>query len=245
MTTIDWLVVLAYFLASPAHRLGHEAQQGHGRRLLPGQPRPRLVHRRRVDLRVEHRLGAPGRPGRIRAPRAAWRWRTTSCTRGACSCWAGCSCPSTCARSVYTMPEFLERRFSPTARIVLSVTSLLTHVLTKFAVSIFAGGVVFRTLLPEMFTSGCSAPTGTRSGSARSRSSLLTGVYTVLGGMRAVAYTEAVQTVRPGARLRAADGLRPDQDRRVAASCARPSIRTCSTSGSRSSRPASRAPGRR
>src|SRR5512136_3297579 len=51
---------------------------------------------------------------------------------------------------VFTMPEFLERRFSPSARIILSITSLLTHVLTKFAVSIFAGGVVFRTLLPDV-----------------------------------------------------------------------------------------------
>ena len=94
---------------------------------------------------------------------------------------------------VYTMPEFLERRFSPSARIILSITSLLTHVLTKFAVSIFAGGVVFRTLLPEMhltllghdwnaFWIGSVVIV------------LLTGVYTVLGGMRAVAYTEALQT---------------------------------------------------
>ncbi len=94
---------------------------------------------------------------------------------------------------VYTMPEFLERRFSPSARVILSITSLLTHVLTKFAVSIFAGGVVFRALLPELhitllghdwnaFWIGSVAIV------------LLTGVYTVLGGMRAVAYTEALQT---------------------------------------------------
>jgi SSS family solute:Na+ symporter len=94
---------------------------------------------------------------------------------------------------VYTMPEFLERRFSPSARVILSITSLLTHVLTKFAVSIFAGGVVFRALLPELhinllghdwnaFWIGSVAIV------------LLTGLYTVLGGMRAVAYTEALQT---------------------------------------------------
>ena len=94
---------------------------------------------------------------------------------------------------VYTMPEFLERRFSPSARVILSITSLLTHVLTKFAVSIFARGVVFRALLPELhinllghdwnaFWIGSVAIV------------LLTGLYTVLGGMRAVAYTEALQT---------------------------------------------------
>ena len=48
------------------------------------------------------------------------------------------------ARSmVFTMPEFLERRFSPTARWVLSLISLVAYVVTKFAVGIFAGGVVF------------------------------------------------------------------------------------------------------
>jgi SSS family solute:Na+ symporter len=94
---------------------------------------------------------------------------------------------------VFTMPEFLERRFSPSARVILSITSLLTHVLTKFAVSIFAGGVVFRTLLPEMHL----RLLGTDWNAFWIGSVvivLLTGLYTVLGGMRAVAYTEALQT---------------------------------------------------
>ena len=51
---------------------------------------------------------------------------------------------------VYTMPEFLERRFAPAARWVLSLISLVAYVLTKIAVGIFAGGVVFTTLLPEL-----------------------------------------------------------------------------------------------
>src|SRR5437867_11399785 len=50
---------------------------------------------------------------------------------------------------VFTMPEFLEKRFSPRARTVLSIISLIAYVLTKIAVGIFAGGVVFATLLPE------------------------------------------------------------------------------------------------
>ena len=55
------------------------------------------------------------------------------------------------ARSlVFTMPEFLERRFSPASRYVLSIVSLITFVVSKIAVGIFAGGVVFSTLLPEV-----------------------------------------------------------------------------------------------
>lgn len=95
---------------------------------------------------------------------------------------------------VYTMPEFLERRFSKTARWVLSLISLVAYVLTKLAVGIFAGGVVFGTLMPELSVTIL----GTTFNSFWVGSGLvvvLTGLYTVLGGMRAVAYTEAVQTL--------------------------------------------------
>src|SRR5437016_12384947 len=51
---------------------------------------------------------------------------------------------------VFTMPEFLEKRFSAKSRYVLSVVSLITFIVSKIAVGIFAGGVVFGTLLPEL-----------------------------------------------------------------------------------------------
>jgi SSS family solute:Na+ symporter len=93
------------------------------------------------------------------------------------------------ARSlVFTMPEFLERRFSTQSRYVLSIVSLITFIISKIAVGIFAGGVVFSTLLPEIqigpldsFWIGSVLVIA------------LTGLYTALGGMRAVAYNDAVQ----------------------------------------------------
>jgi len=95
---------------------------------------------------------------------------------------------------VYTMPEFLERRFSPTARWVLSIISLVAYVLTKFAVGIFAGGVVFATLLPDArLHLGGATFNSFWVGSVAVV--VLTGLYTVAGGMRGVAYTEAVQTI--------------------------------------------------
>jgi SSS family solute:Na+ symporter len=99
------------------------------------------------------------------------------------------------ARSlVFTMPEFLERRFSSHSRYVLSIVSLITFVVSKIAVGIFAGGVVFATLLPELHL---------RLGRFQVNSFwlgsilviVLTGLYTILGGMRAVAYNDAVQVV--------------------------------------------------
>ncbi len=92
--------------------------------------------------------------------------------------------------SIYTMPEFLEKRFTPTARWVLSIISLVAYVLTKVAVGIFAGGIVFGVLLPELNVLGLNS---FWFGSILVI--ILTGIYTILGGLKAVAYTEAIQTV--------------------------------------------------
>ncbi|MGD2034870.1 MAG: sodium:solute symporter [Bacteroidales bacterium] len=91
---------------------------------------------------------------------------------------------------VFTMPEFLERRFSPQARTVLSVISLVAYVLTKIAVGIFAGGIVFSVLLPDLNFMGLDS---FWIGSVLVI--IFTGIYTVMGGLKAVAYTEAMQTV--------------------------------------------------
>ena len=90
---------------------------------------------------------------------------------------------------VYTMPEFLERRFTPQARTVLSLISLFAYILTKIAVGIFAGGVVFRALLPDVNIMGMDS---FWIGSILLI--ILTGIYTIIGGLRAVVYTETLQT---------------------------------------------------
>ena len=93
---------------------------------------------------------------------------------------------------VFTMPEFLERRFNEHSRYVLSIVSLITFVISKIAVGIFAGGVVFGTLFPEMSLHiGNTTIDSFWIGSVLVI--VLTGLYTTLGGMRAVAYNDAVQ----------------------------------------------------
>jgi solute:Na+ symporter, SSS family len=89
---------------------------------------------------------------------------------------------------VFTMPEFLERRFSAGSRYVLSVVSLITFAISKIAAGIFVSGVVFATLLPEMRREiGGAAIDRSWIGSAMVI--VLTGLYTTLGGMRAVGIT--------------------------------------------------------
>ena len=88
------------------------------------------------------------------------------------------------ARSgVFTTPEFLEKRFDARSRWVLSIFSIIAYVLTKISVTIYAGGVVVSSLLGIDFWTGAIATV------------VLTGMYTVLGGMRAVVYTETLQAV--------------------------------------------------
>ena len=84
---------------------------------------------------------------------------------------------------VFTMPEFLEKRFDSRLRWILSVFSIIAYVLTKISVTIYAGGVVVSALLGIDFWTGAIATV------------ILTGLYTVLGGMRAVVYTETLQAM--------------------------------------------------
>ncbi|HEX7118809.1 MAG TPA: sodium:solute symporter [Longimicrobiales bacterium] len=90
---------------------------------------------------------------------------------------------------VFTMPEFLERRFNGRSRWVLSIVSLVAYVFTKVSVTVFAGAIVFRTLLPDAFGSPDNA-----FWVGAFTTVVLTGIYTVFGGLRAVVYTEVLQT---------------------------------------------------
>src|SRR4029077_16356628 len=95
---------------------------------------------------------------------------------------------------VYTMPEFLEKRFSVASRYILSIISLVMYIISKVAVGIFAGGVDFSVFLPNLgFDLGTYHVDSFWIGSVAVL--VLTGLYTMLGGMRAVVYTEALQTV--------------------------------------------------
>ncbi len=90
---------------------------------------------------------------------------------------------------IFTTPEFLERRYSPSARWILSLISLIAYVFTKISVTLFAGGIVFKALFPVEIISGVSNFWVGAVGMV-----LITGLYTILGGLRAVLYTELLQT---------------------------------------------------
>ena len=82
---------------------------------------------------------------------------------------------------VYTMPEFLEIRYSKACRNYLSVVSVLAYVITKISLIIFAGALVFETMGISFWTGAIITI-------------VATGFYTILGGLKAVIYTDMIQT---------------------------------------------------
>jgi len=84
---------------------------------------------------------------------------------------------------VFTTPEFLEKRFDERSRWFLSLFSIVAYVLTKVSVTIYAGGIVVSELLDIPFWYGAIGIV------------IFTGIYTIIGGLRAVVYTEAFQAI--------------------------------------------------
>lgn len=90
---------------------------------------------------------------------------------------------------VLTMPEFLERRYNPQSRTILSLISLISYVLTKVAVTVYAGGLVFQQVFGIKELWGIDFFWIAAIGLV-----LITALYTVIGGMKSVLYTSVLQT---------------------------------------------------
>ena len=90
---------------------------------------------------------------------------------------------------VMTMPEFLERRYNSTSRSILTGISLISYVMTKVAVTVYAGGLVFQQVfgIKEMW--GIAFFWIAAIGLV-----LITALYTIIGGMKSVLYTSVLQT---------------------------------------------------
>lgn len=82
---------------------------------------------------------------------------------------------------VFTMPEFLEKRYNASSRYYLSIVSIISYVLTKISISLYAGGLLLKSVVGwNMYTSAIVIV-------------LITGLYTILGGLSAVIYTDLFQ----------------------------------------------------
>ena len=157
MTLLDWLVVLAYFallfaVAWWVIRSGRDTADDY---FLAGRNLGWFVVGASIfasNIGSEHLVGLAGAGATSGVALAHYELHAW------CLLVLGWVLVPFYIRSrVYTMPEFLERRFSPASRWVLSLVSLVAYVITKIAVGIFAGGVVFGTLLPGMRAASSAA----------------------------------------------------------------------------------------
>ena len=85
--------------------------------------------------------------------------------------------------NVFTMPEFLERRFNRNCAVYLASISIIAYVFTKISVHLYAAAVVLERVV------GWSPLT------AAVVLVVATGIYTIAGGLAAVIYTDLVQTL--------------------------------------------------
>src|ERR1700734_3837145 len=85
--------------------------------------------------------------------------------------------------NVFTMPEFLERRFSRSCAIYLASISIIAYIFTKISVQLYAASVVLERVA------------GWNLWKTAIILVIATGVYTIAGGLAAVIYTDMVQTM--------------------------------------------------
>jgi solute:Na+ symporter, SSS family len=189
ITTLDWIVVAVYFVGMVAIVYWSSQQQKTTTDyFLAGRHAAWWVVGASVfasNIGSEHIVGLAGNGATSGLAMAHWELHAWVMILLA---WV--FVPFYYKSGVFTMPEFLERRFDSRTRWVLSIVSLIAYVFTKVSVTIYAGAIVFRTLLPDTFGSPDNA-----FWVGAFTTVILTGIYTIFGGLRAVLYTEVAQAV--------------------------------------------------
>lgn len=193
--TLDWIVIAGYFaiIMGIALWVISKGQKNPADYFLAGRHMPWYVIGASIfasNIGSEHIVGLAGQGSTSGMAMAHWELHA----------WvvvvlAWIFVPFYYHSKVFTMPEFLEKRFNPTARWLLSVVSLVAYVFTKVSVTVYAGGVVFNVLLPEIHLQVTENIVLDAFWLGALLTVILTGIYTVLGGLRVVVYTDTIQTV--------------------------------------------------
>ncbi len=189
MTGLDWFVIAIYFIVIGAVAWYYGRHQKDSvDYFLAGRNAGFIVIGASIftsNIGSEHIVGLAGQGASTGMAMAHWELHA----------WvlillSGFFVPFYYKSGVQTIPEFLERRFNARARTILSVVSLVAYIFTKVSVTVFAGAIVFQALLPDTF--------GSRDNAfwiGAFTTVILTGIYTIFGGMRAIMATAAPQAV--------------------------------------------------
>ncbi|MDR1675733.1 MAG: sodium:solute symporter [Tannerella sp.] len=189
MSTLDWIVigVFAVVLAGIVVWVFRQKQTGSDDYFLAGRDATWLAIGASIfasNIGSEHLIGLAGAGASSGMAMAHWE------IQGWIILLLGWVFVPFYSRSmVLTMPEFLERRYNRESRTILSMISLVSYVLTKVAVTVYAGGLVFKEVFGIESLWGIDffwiAAIGVVA---------LTALYTVIGGMKSVLYTSVLQT---------------------------------------------------
>ncbi len=130
-----------------------------------------------TNIGSEHVIGLAGSGASTGLPVGCYEWSASFCL----FLLGWIFIPQYLRSQVFTMPEFLERRFSPGCRWYLTTVSLLAYIFTKISVALFAGGIMAREIFGwDYMTSAILLV-------------IATGIYTITGGLAAVIYTDLLQ----------------------------------------------------
>ncbi len=194
LTVIDWIMIAAYFglLAGVVAFTMHRQKIQSGEDLfLGGRSVGWLAIGASIfaaNIGSEHLIGLAGSGAAAGLSQAHWELQAWVLVMMS---WV--FLPFYYKSGVSTMPEFLERRFGAKARWILSLVSLAAYVLTKISVTVFAGALFFEVMMPEVqFTIGGVTITSFWIGAIATV--VLAGLYSSMGGLSAVVYTDLVQT---------------------------------------------------
>jgi len=194
MTVIDWLVILGYFGVLAAVVVGtlrrRKIETGEDL-FLGGRSVGWLAIGASIfaaNIGSEHLIGLAGSGASAGLSQSHWEFHSWVLIM---MCWV--FLPFYYKSGVSTMPEFLERRFGARARWILSLVSLAAYVLTKISVTVFAGALFFEVMMPEVqLDLGGTVVSSFWIGAVLTV--LLAGIYSSIGGLTAVVYTDLVQT---------------------------------------------------
>jgi len=185
LTGLDWIVCIVMLFGSIAFGLYlsvrlHSSQNSAnfflaGRRLTWPIIGASLYS---TNIGAEHLVGLSGDAYRYGLCAGTVELTTAICLGFACAVLF----PYYIKTRVFTIPEFLELRYSSAARVFFSALMLIICIMTKMAFTLYAGALVMHGLL------------GWNVMSVVAFLGILTAIVTIIGGFAAVAYTDSIQT---------------------------------------------------
>jgi len=178
----DWLVIAVYgvVVLTIGLRAGRKEHTSEGYFLAGRQLRWPFIGASiyAANISAEHFVGLAGTAYKTGMGFGVYEWIAVFCLVPLIVLFL----PFYIKNKIYTVPEFLEQRFSPSVRLLFSALMIIMSVVAKVAISLWAAAVVFSDVLgwPPLLVIWAVG--------------LVVALYTMKGGLSAVVYTDAIQT---------------------------------------------------